>query len=1003
MLLRTLVRAWVLALLVPAGAMALGLGDIHLKSTLNSPLDAEIDLVGAAPEDLQGLKATIASRDSFLRYGLDYPAFVSGVKLQPGKSADGRDVIKLSSADPITEPFATLLVEVNWARGHLLHEYTVLLDPPVFATQGPSTAAAVAAPVVGDATHSGTVQRPAAMPSAVAAPMATPSASAAPVSAAAGTYQVRAGDTLSNIAATHYKQSERERALVAIYRTNPHAFAGNMNVLRSGAELTLPAETDVAAVGPADANAEVANQYRTWAQNRPTASGSGQLRLVPPSAAPAAGAMPGAMGASGGPGKGTAADAAALQHQIGQLQTDLAASQRLLEIKNAELAKLQQQLGGAGHPAAPSAPAAGPPAVAAPPVAAAPTAAPAPNNPAAPVAETKKPAVPAAKAAPAAPSAPGLLDWLLSYWYLPVGALALIAAALGWRAMRSRQDVSFDRSLDQLTRPADARAGKPADSHTQTQPIRTLTAPKDTSFLVEESGPHERPKIATDETDQLSTSQIVPLEGTMPTETVALDQGDPLAEADFHMAYGLYDQAADLIKIAISREPERRDLRLKLLEVYFVWGNKEQFLQLARELAASRDKTLPGEWEKVIIMGRQIAADDPLFGESGALPGAASAGVDLNLEGGQNRVDFDLLGEPSVHRDTADGVDLDLGAALGDKEATAESATLRDTGVDFVLDDPARGGDQTGSTREMPSSAGPSHTVTLEMDRLAMPRGAADSPTVEQPMVAGHGSVQERLEAAMGGVGGDRTAELAIDDLGLDLHGAEHLDVGATGMHEAPTMRANLDEETRNLMQAGTPGAQEDNATLSAPTASGTWLFTDAELSTVLPSMKSDAPTELVTQIMPQASEDPGATGRLKALKADPGTLDIDLGSTGMMPKVVLDKDSNGSGLDLDVGHQTTSPAGDTARLSGLDLDVGRQAAESGDTTATRRLDKGDMVLPDLEPATLSEIGTKLDLARAYMDMGDPEGARNILEEVLSEGSVSQKQEARRLIDSLPG
>jgi pilus assembly protein FimV len=259
----------------------------------------------------------------------------------------------------------------------------------------------------------------------------------------------------------------------------------------------------------------------------------------------------------------------------------------------------------------------------------------------------------------------------------------------------------------------------------------------------------------------------------------------------------------------------------------------------------------------------------------------------------------------------------------------------------------------------------------------------------------------------MGGAasGSERTAELAIDDLGLDLHGAEHLDVGATGMHEAPTMRANLDEETRNLMQAGTPGAQDENATLSAPTESGTWLFTDAELSTVLPSMKggADAPTELVTQIMPAAPEDPASTGRLAALKADPGPLDIDLGSTGLLPKVVLDRDANGSGLDLDVGHQATSPSGDTARLTSLDLDVGQRQAASGDTTATRRLDKGDMVLPDLEPATLSEVGTKLDLARAYMDMGDPEGARNILEEVLSEGSVSQKQEARRLIDSLPG
>ena len=59
--------------------------------------------------------------------------------------------------------------------------------------------------------------------------------------------------------------------------------------------------------------------------------------------------------------------------------------------------------------------------------------------------------------------------------------------------------------------------------------------------------------------------------------------------------------------------------------------------------------------------------------------------------------------------------------------------------------------------------------------------------------------------------------------------------------------------------------------------------------------------------------------------------------------------------------------------------------------------------LSQLEPVTMSEVGTKLDLARAYMDMGDPDGARNILQEVLAEGSASQKQEARRLIDTLPG
>ena len=69
----------------------------------------------------------------------------------------------------------------------------------------------------------------------------------------------------------------------------------------------------------------------------------------------------------------------------------------------------------------------------------------------------------------------------------------------------------------------------------------------------------------------------------------------------------------------------------------------------------------------------------------------------------------------------------------------------------------------------------------------------------------------------------------------------------------------------------------------------------------------------------------------------------------------------------------------------------------------TNKLKPLDLAVPELEPVTMSEVGTKLDLARAYMDMGDPEGARSILEEVVQEGSASQKQEASRLIESLPG
>jgi pilus assembly protein FimV len=104
------------------------------------------------------------------------------------------------------------------------------------------------------------------------------------------------------------------------------------------------------------------------------------------------------------------------------------------------------------------------------------------------------------------------------------------------------------------------------------------------------------------------------------------------------------------------------------------------------------------------------------------------------------------------------------------------------------------------------------------------------------------------------------------------------------------------------------------------------------------------------------------------------------------------------SGVDLDLG--TGTYPGNNGRL---DLDVGTATVPDAAFAATQRLSSEDLALPDLEPVTMSEVGTKLDLARAYMDMGDPDGARNILEEVMSEGSAAQKQEAQRLMESLPG
>ncbi|HVN41944.1 MAG TPA: hypothetical protein VMT50_04110, partial [Steroidobacteraceae bacterium] len=99
------------ALMSPGTLYALGLGEIHLNSALNQPFDADIELVSAAQEDLSSLRAALASNESFSRYGIDRPAFLSDFTFHVAKGANGVDVLKVTSPRAITEPFVTLLVE----------------------------------------------------------------------------------------------------------------------------------------------------------------------------------------------------------------------------------------------------------------------------------------------------------------------------------------------------------------------------------------------------------------------------------------------------------------------------------------------------------------------------------------------------------------------------------------------------------------------------------------------------------------------------------------------------------------------------------------------------------------------------------------------------------------------------------------------------------------------------------------------------------------------------
>jgi pilus assembly protein FimV len=655
-------------------------------------------------------------------------------------------------------------------------------------------------------------------------------------------YRVRPNDTLWGIASAAYPggRADVNRAMVAIYEANPSAFGGNINVLRAGSELRMPSSGDVTAISASAAADEVARQYRLWREGTTAApeavADGGRLRLVTPeqgSAAPSTATA--AAPASGSPDQ--------LQSRVQQLEVELAEARRLLEVRSAELATLQ----GGAVPAEPGVPPGEPlPAETTEPAAAA---AEAPVAAAEPVAE----AVP--EAAPTAPTEaePTLFDRLRQYWWALLG---LLAAALGLALFlrRRRESSSAEEDLEEAL-------GRRADDLRSRVP--TAAVQKEPSIVVEERKSAE-PSVAKvpDATRGPATFDDT-LSGEGP---VSIEAGDPLAEADFHMAYGLYDQAADLVQVALKREPQRRDLKLKLLEIFFVWGNRDRFLEVARQMHASRGEAQPGEWDKVLIMGRQLAADDPLF--AGPVRSTAES-LDMELSASDAAIDLELPAAGESERP-----DLDL--TIREPRVEAMEGSL-----DFVLDEPVRGTDEDATLA--PTSATP------------------------------------RAKAA---VSDDPTTEVPIEELGLDVSGIEGLD--------------DLTEIDRDLQARPKPSAGD----AAARGGRGDLGDLDEDLLSATSIMGNDTLAGLVGE-------------------PEPGIVDLS-DATGELPTL-----------------------------------------ETGKLEATGILRQVDFPV-DAESATMSEVGTKLDLARAYVDMGDPEGARSILEEVLKEGSAVQRKEAERLLAGLP-
>jgi pilus assembly protein FimV len=298
----SLLLAVVLALLA-GPALALGLGQLTVKSQPGQPLLAEIPIISSDPSELEDLQARLASPDTFRRVGLQPPDMeVSGLQFAVALDARGNPVIRVTSTAPLTQPLLTFLLEVDWGEGRLVREYSALVDvprtvaaplqpiqaptvaPPNTIVRTPEVAAAPApvpaAPLPPPAPAAVPTPAPAAQPAATAIPTPAPVAVAAapePVAAPpapapppSDEYAVRAGDTLSGIAAGLRPGGYNlDQTMLALLRSNPGAFIGdNINRLKAGAVLRMPQADELSRYSTGEAAAVVRAQVAQWREAR---------------------------------------------------------------------------------------------------------------------------------------------------------------------------------------------------------------------------------------------------------------------------------------------------------------------------------------------------------------------------------------------------------------------------------------------------------------------------------------------------------------------------------------------------------------------------------------------------------------------------------------------------------------------------------------------------------------------------------------------------------------
>ena len=353
-------------LLAPLAASAAGLGRLALLSMVGEPLNAEIEVVSVLAGERDSLAAKLAPAEVYDRAHVAPIPRPEAVRVAIERKVDGREVVKVSSTEPLDKPLVNLLVELSWTGGGVIRQYSFLLDsvdrrapavasapPPIEPWRAPSTAgeppaAAKPAPPPPEPAPAAKPARPVELAAArpAAAPERAPGASRdtqrAPSPAAGGTYAVQPGDSLLKIAqATRPDGVSTAQMMVAIYRANEDAFVGgSMNRLRGGRTLKIPERNAAAAITADEARQLIAAQ-----------SAQPEARSRAGAAAPA--------GPSGDDATALDRALAESRDRAAELEKALTELRRLIEGQDRQLEELQRQLGGKapGKAGAPSQPA----------------------------------------------------------------------------------------------------------------------------------------------------------------------------------------------------------------------------------------------------------------------------------------------------------------------------------------------------------------------------------------------------------------------------------------------------------------------------------------------------------------------------------------------------------------------------------------------------------------------------------------------------------------------